>query len=251
MAWTLRAVVLCCVLAVQASPGRAETFAVLTGEWPPYVSESLEGYGPLARVVTEALRAAGHDVAFQFMPWRRTEVEVQAGTALATFPWSRTEAFAESCRLSEPLDCHAMVFFHRKDRLPGWDYTGLETLKGLRIGGAQGYAYVELFEKAGVKADYARDAQKAFAMLLGDRVDLVPENEEVGWAILRANHPGLAGKVAVAPTPLYVEPLRVMISRKHPRGAAFAEALEQGLRAIRENGLFWTIVDRKECMPDP
>jgi len=223
------------------TPARARTFIVLTGEWPPYVSETLEGGGPMARVVTEAVQATGHSVKFRFAPWRRNEIEVQSGAALATFPWSRTDAFEKTCYLSDSLDHHIMVFFYLSDRLPGWDYTGLEDLKRLRVGGSKGYAYVEMFEKAGIQADYAQDVEKSFAKLLGDRVDVVPENEEVGWAILEKKYLADFDRVAVANTPLFVRSIHLMISRTHPDGEEFLEIFNQGLRIIQENGRYQEI----------
>lgn len=230
-------------------PAQAKQFTVLTGEWFPYVSETLADGGTMACIVLKSLEASGHSVKFNFVPWSRNEQEVQSGAALATFPWSRTDAFEATCHMPEPLGIHRMVFFYRKDKLHGWDYTGLEDLKRLRVGGSRGYAYVEMFEKAGVRADYAQDVEKSFAKLLFDRIDVVPESEAVGWAVLEKGHPKDVDRVAVARTPLYVQPLHLMISKTHPDGSELLEAFERGLAIIKSDGRYEEIYLRGGCAP--
>lgn len=230
-------------------PVHAKQFTVLTGEWFPYVSETLDGGGPMACIILTAVEAAGHSVCFVFKPWPRNEIEVQSGAALATFPWSRTESFEKTCFVSEPLGFHRMVFFYLKDKLPDWDYTGLEDLKRLRVGGSKGYAYVEIFEKAGIRADYAQDVGKSFAKLLGDRVDVVPESEVVGWTTLERWHLKDFDRVAVARTPLFVQPLHLMISNTHPDAGEFQEVFQRGLAIIKEDGRYEELLLRGGCVP--
>lgn len=203
----------------------------------------------MACMVLKSLEAAGHSVNFNFVPWSRNEQEVQSGAALATFPWSRTDAFEATCHIPEPLGFHRMVFFYRTDKLHDWDFTGLEDLKRLRVGGSRGYAYVEMFKKAGIQGDYAQDVEKSFAKLLLDRVDVVPESEGVGWAVLEKKHLKDIDRVAVARTPLYVQPLYLMISRTHPEGSELLEAFERGLAIIKSDGRYEEILLRGSCAP--
>ena len=42
---------------------------LVSGEWPPYVSASLPGFGPAAEIVREAFAATGHEVVIEFMPF--------------------------------------------------------------------------------------------------------------------------------------------------------------------------------------
>ena len=111
---------------------------------------------PMACSVVEAVAAAGHSVTLQF----RTLAPKRAGGAKRLppwrhFPWSQTSSFEKTCYASSPLGSHQMVFFYLADKLPGWISPLWEDLKKLRIGGSRGYAYAEMFEAAGIKADYA------------------------------------------------------------------------------------------------
>lgn len=54
-----------------SSPVFAEEIEFATGEYPPYISESLEGKGVVSKVVTEACRWAGIEANITFYPWAR------------------------------------------------------------------------------------------------------------------------------------------------------------------------------------
>jgi len=51
--------------------GRAETFVLTTLEWCPYTCSALPGGGASTEVVRSALKAAGHDLEVEFLPWVR------------------------------------------------------------------------------------------------------------------------------------------------------------------------------------
>lgn len=221
----------------------AKTFTILTGDWEPYVSSKLEGGGPLARIVSEAVEAGGHSARLLFVPWKRTEAEVTSGAALATFPWSANDAFRKSCYLSDPILRNRMVFFYLKDRLPGWDFTCVEQLKTLKVGGSPGYVYAELFEKAGIWPDYAPDIDKSLMKLFAGRVDLVPENEVVGWDTLRRLFPSQENRVASSKSALYEAPLHLMISNIHSDGGDLLEAFNAGLEKLKASGRYRDILE--------
>jgi polar amino acid transport system substrate-binding protein len=234
---------------VAATSAQAKTFTILTGEWSPYVSERLEGGGPLARLVAEALEAGGHSAAFVFLPWARAEASVKNGQALATFPWAPTRRFTETCHVSEPLIGQRMVFFSLKERLPGWDYTGPESLQELRVGGSLGYAYVDIFAQEGVAVDYGPDPERSFMKLFAGRVDLVPENEVVGWSILKRDFAAQADQVASSRTPLFTMNLHLMIAKSDPDARELQEAFDAGLRTLKASGRYREILRQGDLLP--
>lgn len=228
--------------ALAHSPVRGETFTIDTGEWAPFVSQDLPGGGPLARIVSEALKAAGHEARFKFSPWRRQMLEMQGGKALATFPWVESEGFKSAAILCDMHFTQNEVLFFIKERLPGWDFAGLEELKRRKVGGALGYSYAELFDKAGVRVDYAPDVVKSFQKLFASRVDVVPENETVGWSLLAKHFPERMNEVAVSRTPLRVNATYFVVSRTHPGGAELERAFNEGLSLLRSSGRFQQIL---------
>ncbi|MCP4114332.1 MAG: amino acid ABC transporter substrate-binding protein [Desulfobacteraceae bacterium] len=230
------------LLAVSLSPAAAKNFELVTGEWAPYVSKEMQAGGPTAIIVSEVMKAAGHTVSFKYMPWKRTEVLTQKGKVVGTFPWTANEEFKKTCHLSTPIAHQKMVFFYMKDKLGDWDYTGYDALKKLKVGGSEGYTYVELFKNAGVKAEYAPNIVSSLKMLLHGRRDVVPESQLVGWQTIKTQLPASESKFASSQTPLFIKPLHLMVSKSHPDGQELIDAYEKGFKIIKENGVYAKIL---------
>ncbi|MCG8633666.1 MAG: transporter substrate-binding domain-containing protein [Desulfobacterales bacterium] len=226
-----------------SSPLFAKNFEIATGEWAPYVSETMPDGGPTAKIVAAAIEAAGHTVTFKYMPWKRTEVLTQQGKMVATFPWTMADSFKDVTYQSTPLAHQRMVFFYLKDKFPGWDYTGLEELKKVKIGASQGYSYVDIFANAGIKPVYVKDVKSSLKMMLHNRVDVVPESQLVGWQTIKDQYASDASKIASSKTPLFEKPLHLMVSKTHPDGEALYNAFEKGLKIIRDNGTFKKLLE--------
>ena len=226
-----------------SSSAFAKNFEILTGEWAPYVSKELKDGGPSAIIVSEAIKAAGHTATFKYVPWKRTEVMTQTGKAVATFPWSVNEDFKQTCFVSTPIASQKMVFFYMKDNLGDWDYTDLDQLKKIKVGGSEGYTYVEIFKNAGIKAEYAPDVENSLKKLVHGRLDIVPESQLVGWNTIKTKLPSYEGKIANSKKPLFVKPLHLMVSKKNADGQELIDAYEKGLEAIKANGLYQKILD--------
>ena len=110
---------ICCLtvvlLMLSLSPAVAKDFEIITGEWAPYVSKTMKDGGPTAIIVAKALEAVGHKAVFKFDTWKRTEILTQKGKAVATFPWTATDGFKQTCSLSTPIATQKMVFFYMKE----------------------------------------------------------------------------------------------------------------------------------------
>lgn len=81
-------------------------FPLATGEWVPYSSQHLPGYGSASEIVTAAFQAVGLNVRYDFYPWKRAEASVAAGSVFAAFPYFLLPERAERGDLflhSQPL----------------------------------------------------------------------------------------------------------------------------------------------------
>jgi len=230
-------------LAFSLSPVSAKNFEILTGEWAPYVSEKMKEGGPTAIIVSEAIKAAGHTLSFKYVPWERAKMMTQNGKDVASFPWSVSDGFQKTCFVSPAITSQSMVFFYMKEKLGDWDYKDFDQLKKLKVGGAQGYTYVDTFKNAGVKPEYAPDIVKALTMLVHGRIDVVPESEIVGWQTIKTNLAEYESKFATSKTPLFVKPLHLMVSKAHPDGQELMDAYEKGFEIIKANGVYKKLLE--------
>jgi len=209
-------------LIIQGTAARAETFTFAIGDWPPYISKDAPGFGPHARKVTEAFRSAGHDVRFEFLPWRRSLEVTRHGSLPATFSWIYTEERAKDFIYPEtPLDEAKYVYFFRKDRFPdGLDALSFEEVRdrGLTVVGVTGYWYQTQLEKAGIAFEAVATEEQAWTMLVHGRADLYIETDLVGAEHSRKFLHETADSLSMS-KPICVFPLYILFSKAHPDGA--------------------------------
>ncbi len=209
---------------------------LVSGEWPPYVSASLPGFGPAAEIVREAFAATGHEVVIEFMPWKRCELMLDKGQAFAAFPYTGNDERRAVYDFSLPLFEGRDTFFYLRERLPGFAYDTLESLRPYLVGGAIGYHYEPAFTAAGLRVDYSSDIRYAFRKLLAGRVDVVIEEENVGRCILREMYPAELTRVATSATPFTTGTDHLMISRGYPGAARLSADFDAGLERLRNSG---------------
>jgi len=110
---------ICCILVmalilVLSGNSLAEDTSVLfvTGEWAPYTSEKLPGYGASTELISAVCKAGGIKPEYKFNPWKRTEMMVDRGMAFAAFPYALTENRKKKYYISDPLYYGADYFIY-------------------------------------------------------------------------------------------------------------------------------------------
>lgn len=226
-----------------------ESLQMLTGEWSPYVSDALEGNGLAAEIVVHACLAAGLEPSTDFAPWTRCESDVREGRVFAAFPFTPNQDRTEYALFSDPVIQARTVFFYMPERIGRFRYIGLDSLRHITIGGARGYFYAPLFQRAGLRVDYANQAELSFRKLFLGRVDVVPESELVGWEIVRRTYPEDWERFAATHAALSTDPMGLMVSRKWPGAKELLRRFNQGLRRIRNSGVYSKIEEKYRLEP--
>lgn len=192
---------LLCFFAYRAFP--VETVTIVTSDFPPYVRDASDGYGPLCEIVAAAFALEGVLVRFEFYPWSRCESEIRSGRAFAAMPYRPTEVRAREFDFSEPLYRYNAYFFYSKTSHPeGIPYERLEDLRPYVIGAVQGFWYVPRFLEAGLTLDLVVSVDQNFRKLLAGRIDAFPEEENVGWYTVRKLFPEMEGAIGTLAKPL-------------------------------------------------
>ncbi len=233
------------LIALFSGPSSAQDrpLSLWTVEWPPYVASSLPDQGFVARIVLRALRTQGIAAELIFAPSVRCDAMVRSGRALGAFPLAETEVREAYADFSEPLAVSRTVFFYKTDKLRYFEFTGLDALKPFDIGATPGAYYVPLLMDAGISIDYASHAASSFKKLLLGRVDLVPEDERVGWYTIEQLFPGGKGTFSASETALREIPLFLMTSKKDPRAEQLLERFRRGLAEIKKTGAYRKILE--------
>ena len=179
----------------------AKTIMLATGEYPPYASAEMPGYGFVTEIISAAIKEMGYKPEYLFYPWKRCERSVKQGKAWATFPYGFTEERANDFLFSDVILVTSSKFFYYKKHTQKIEWNTLADLKHYVIGGVLGYYYKVEFENAGLNVDYAPSETMSLKKLIHGRVALVPLDEAVGWNLIKKHFPDeLPGRSIGYPT---------------------------------------------------
>lgn len=218
---------------------QARHISLATGEWIPYTSASMEGYGEFTEAITIVFKEMGMEPDYRFYPWRRCFDAVLKGRVWAAFPYSFTDKRAKKVWFSEPISCSKTVFFYYDggNSPKSYYFKSLEDLKSYKIGGVIGYFYEEAFKKAGLNVDYVNKEINAIEKLKIGRIDLMPVNERVGWNLIHTHFPDDSDRFKTLDKPISINPLRLIISKDYPESKKLLNRFHQALKKCIEKGL--------------
>lgn len=170
---------------------RCAPLEITAGEWPPYLSRDLPEQGVIAHLIRDLLRAEGYCVQFKFLPWPRAYAEAAAGKQAATAIWMHKPEREADFLYSDALLDEQFVIFHLRSR--AFDWQTLDDLRGLRLGGGLEYSYGPEFDAAiadgRLQMERVSSDQQNFDKLLRGRIDLYPQEINVGYFSLRQSFP--------------------------------------------------------------
>ncbi|MFO7748900.1 MAG: transporter substrate-binding domain-containing protein [Desulfobacteraceae bacterium] len=238
-------VVLFCLFLSPLS-GSGEQLVIMTGQWPPYVSPTMENLGFTAEIVTRACRAAGLDAVIEFAPWPRCEAGVENGKIFAAMPYTRTDKREKFAFFSRPIGESKTLLVYNSQKHEKISFQKVKDLKPLLVGGVRGYFYQPLFENAGLCVDYSENETALLKKLLYKRIDIAPVNELVGCSIINTEFAGRQDHFTACAKPLSIDPLSLMVSKKYPESALLLQKFNRGLATIMKNGVYRSILTRQE-----
>lgn len=209
--------------------------SVALGEWPPFISEELPGFGSVSRIVNSAFKSQGLQVKTGFFPWKRSYDLTRIADWDATAVWVKSPERERRFLYSDPVMISHNVLFYRKDKK--FDWKTLEDLEGYVIGGSTGYYYGSVLE-TGEKLNTFRmeripDEAANFKKLLIGRVDLVVSNKEVGYFLINS----LLEKkqrdiITHHPKSVHLTSYHLIIGKKNPRAQSIMRTFNQGLGVV-------------------
>ncbi len=219
----------------------AEKVQLVTGEWEPYTSEHLEGYGFITEIISEVFKEIDMEPEYMFHPWQRCYSLVKRGKVWAAFPYSYTEKRAQEVLFSDTVgESTSKFFYYKTDH--GVQYETLEDLKPYKIGGVKGYFYEEEFEQADLNVTYTSDEISALKKLAAGRVDFMPLNELVGWGLIRKHFPDNVQDFGTLATPYNVTELKLIVSKDYPTAQELLNQFNAALEHVKTMESYRTIL---------
>lgn len=224
----------------------------VTGEWAPYTSERMSGFGAASEIVSAACAAVGLKAAYDFVPWKRAEQNVADGTAFAAFPYfllpervAKPDVFAHS----DPLFSSVMgILYYKKNpsTSAGMKFDKVEDLKGRAIGALAGTVLVSApLSKAGIKFEETPDVAASIKKLALGRLELVIEDRAVLWDAVKAAFPSqLADFAFLDKNFTEKSATHLLVSKKFPGSDALLAKFNEGMKKIKADGTLKKIYDK-------
>lgn len=222
---------LCLFISSAYAENTRKTVKITAGDWPPFIGQSLEDYGVVAKTIKQVFALQGYEVVFTFYPWARAYEKAQSGEYDATAVWMFDDERTEHFYFSEPVSQEQFVFFHHKDL--AFDWSTIDDLKGYKMGGGLGYSYGEaldrLIDAKEVSISRVNSPSQNLLRLNHKRIQIYPEERQIGMYHLNQQPEEIQGNITYHPKPFLNNDGFVMFSKLSPRGKKLLEVFNQGL----------------------
>ncbi len=220
---------------------KVKTVRIAAGEWSPYMSEYLKDYGIAARIISKAFQAEGIDAEFTFLPWKRAFILAKLGKWDGTALWLKKPEREAVFYYSDPVIEEKHVFFHRKDFLFDWNRP--EDLKDIALGGLVNFSYGEDIDnaiKAGIiTVERVTDDIQSFRMLLSGRIQVYPQEINVGYDVLRKHFASEERQLLTHHgTPFLKSFSYLLLSKKIKKNEQLIQVFNKGLKSLKKEGNF-------------
>ncbi|MNF39065.1 Bacterial extracellular solute-binding protein, family 3 [compost metagenome] len=221
-------------------PASAQTLKLATGEFQPYVGESLPGQGLSSQIVQLAFETAGYQTLLVFMPWRRAAAQTGAGHYDGSYPWAMNDERKLRFLYSQPIYQGQIRFFARRSGsladtsqwydktlcIPdGWDTTQLQ----------QPITHYRF------KLERPSGIENCLLMVGNGRVDLTAINPMVGASLARKLQ--VEHKISPVGEVIATDLNYLIVPRSLPNAGKLIEDFNKGLQRIRDNGRYEQILE--------
>ena len=227
-------------LTVQSSEVQTGTLSMGAGEFPPYISASFDGGGPIAQIVQQAFAQVGVKTSLHYRPWNRTYTMARELKFDATFPWSPNKQRNKDFYFSDPL-------YHFQRRGFVLAESKLDVLYDDRIQMCQPIGYGRLgYEKVLVESKRAvlvepPDMLQCFVMLKAKRVDLVVVEAQESKSYINEVFVNSEGVRALKHV-FYDYHNHLLVSKKHPEVDIILQQFNTGLKQLKQSGEYDKII---------
>jgi len=234
-------------LTLSRSGSAAEPVKLAIGEWAPFFSESVPGYGPVSEIVSRAFEIEGRKSEFSFRPWKRAMIMTTRGKFDGTPGWvfseERSKDFLYSESLFEQRDLIYMLADSQFDFTSAADFAGKSTR--VLIGSYIGDEFDALAKKGQLTVGESRSYEDMFLLLVEKKIDFIYLGELVGRDIVQNKLPFRYRSLIKAKNS-FREPHKyyLLVSKQKKDGLQLLKTFNSGLKKLRDSGEYLRIYNK-------
>jgi len=153
-----------------------------TGEYRPYSSEKISGFGVTTELISAICSASDIQPQFIFLPWKRIERELLEGSVFAAFPYSENAKRKLDFDFSEDLYRVSYSIAYHAGNLKTQALSGNEKisdLKDYRFGVIAGSFSEPRLKELGVHYEAVATVDQLIGMLRLNRFDFYIEHASI------------------------------------------------------------------------
>lgn len=216
---------------------RAESIALVTGEFPPYTGKNLAEGGISSDIITRVFKRMGDKTEIDFAPWKRGYVDTLKRKYLGTFPYTKNAEREKIWLYSAPL-YQLQEHFFSPQKAP-FNFTEESQLTGKKICKPNGYnlfGLKKLAQQEKIMLVRPANMDNCFAMVDAGRVDLTMTNETTSKAII--DKLGFdQNRFFMAPRPFVKIAHHLIVSKELSGGTALIARFNRALKQLKEEGV--------------
>lgn len=231
-----------------AAGSQTKSVKIGIADWPPYVDKQHIAFGLVPEIVQLSFLQEDFDVEFIiFDSWTACLDALLAGKIDASAPYTLTQERQKRLRFSTRpiIELTTAIFYMRdnSERIPDANlFENQKAFAGLAIGGVRGYFYADLLKE--VNLVYASEPYTNFQKLYLGRVDLVIENELIGWHTLSQLFPYSMFRFIELHKSTVTHGGHLIVNIKNRDGTDLLETFDRGLKTLQKSGLYGEVIQK-------
>ncbi len=218
---------------------QSQTVRISTGEWGPFVSESLNHYGIAPQIITAAFNKVGLKTEYLFYPWTRAMKEAEDQRSDLTGIWFFNDERSERFDYSDNVLSSTNIFFYNKKN--PFDWSDFESFPRSKVGVTRGYSYSAQFDEAVeeglVDVEKTENDELNFRKLLRGRIDAFVMAELVGFDMLKQKFSAAdQEKISTHPNKVSSAPLHLLSAKGNAKGKELIGKFNKGMALLKQSG---------------
>jgi polar amino acid transport system substrate-binding protein len=222
----------------------ADQITIVADSWCPFTCDpGTPNPGYMIEIAQETFKKAGHTVVYKNVDWHNAVIEARKGKYTAIAGGYKSDA-PDFVYPDKSLGTSQNIFFVKKGT--AWKYSGVESLKKMKLGVAQGYSYSDDLDKyiaanKGKPSIYVAAGDKPvkdnIQKLMKGEINVFIEDPSVyGNFCGTSNQLEVLGAVQVAGSTGPAEKVYIAFSPANPKSKEYAAILSQGVDRMRASG---------------
>jgi polar amino acid transport system substrate-binding protein len=227
----------------QALCGDFKVLKSASDPWPPFIDPQNPTEGISLEIARAAYKTQGYKVEHAYQPWARAITHLKRGEIDIIVNTWMTDERKTFLMYSDTYTANEIKFIKLAD--DPFEFNGLDSLKGKRIGTVRGYGYGDKFSNStSFTRQEVANLHINIKKLLAGRIDLTLEDEIVARVLIAQKDVHLLEKISFTNNALSKKNMYVTSGLANPHHKEYIEAFNKGLGIIKSNGTYNTIMQK-------